>query len=236
MAFIRTFIFFVGYWFLTIIYGTGSAFTWLLPPLIRHKVVSSWTTAIVIWLRIACGVRYKVIGLDNLPVRGEKPVVALAKHQSAWETLYLQSLLWPATTVLKRELLNIPFFGWGLRALNPIPIDRSNPRVALKQVKTIGAERIEQGYNVILFPEGTRMKVGEKGTYARSGADIAVTANANVIPIAHNAGHCWPPGKFTKYAGLITVSIGHPISTEGKNTKQVMAEVEEWIEGEMGRI
>lgn len=234
MAFIRSLIFFIGYWALTIVYGSTTLFLWLLPKMFAHKFITSWTTIIIWWLKLTCGVRYQVLGKENIP---QTPgFIVLSKHQSAWETLFLQSLFWPSTTILKRELLHIPFFGWGLRVLNPIAINRSNPREALKQVKTIGCERLQQGFNIILFPEGTRMPPGEKGTYARSGADIAINANVPILPIAQNAGSYWPKGGFSKFPGEITVSIGPVIHPEGKNSKGIMQEVETWIETEMQRI
>lgn len=235
MPFFRSTIFSIGYFILTVSYGTLSLLTWLLPFLIRHRIIASWTTVVIVWLRIACGVRYQVIGSEKITDRN-KTYVILSKHQSAWETLFLQSLFWPASTVLKLELLNIPFFGWGLRALKPIAIDRSNPRIALRQVKEKGLQRLDEGLNIILFPEGTRMAPGEKGTYARSGADIAISAGVEIIPIALNAAHCWPSKSYTKYPGLVTVSLGPLIQTEGKRSKDVMKEVEEWIEAEMKKI
>lgn len=235
MSFIRSCIFNVGYFILTISYGSISIFVWLFPPLLRHKIISSWTSVVIQWLRLSCGVRYQVLGKANLATDA-KPIVVLSKHQSAWETLFLQSLFWPAATILKKELLNIPFFGWGLRAMNPIGIDRSNPREALRQVKREGVQRIQAGLNLILFPEGTRMAPGEKGTYARSGADIAINAQVDIVPIALNAARCWPSNSFTKYPGLITVSIGPRINTTDKTNREVMQEVETWIEGEMGKI
>lgn len=236
MASLRSFVFFIGYFVLTIVYGSASVFCWLLPPRPRHKAISSWTTLIIWWIRLACGVRYQVIGRENLQGL-PSPMMILSKHQSTWETLYLQNLFWPAATVLKKELLRIPFFGWGLRAMDPIGIDRSNPRDALRQVKNEGIERLQRGLNIILFPEGTRMAPGERGSYARSGADIAISANVPIVPIAiHNAALCWPAKKFAKYPGLITVSIGPAILVGEKSSKEVMAEVEEWIEGEMLRL
>ncbi len=235
MVFLRSLIFFLGYFVLTVSYGTVSLLTWLLPPLVRHKIVSSWTTVVIVWLRIACGVRYEVIGREHIAA-AKSPTVILSKHQSAWETLYLQSLFWPAATVLKKELLAIPFFGWGLRAMNPIAIDRSNPREALRQVKEKGLQRLQRGLNLILFPEGTRMAPGQRGTYARSGADIASKAHKDIIPVALNAAKCWPSKSFAKYPGLVTVSIGPLIKTEGRSSKEIMREVERWIETEMARI
>src|SRR5690606_887421 len=120
--------------------------------------------------------------------------------------------------------------------LRPIPIDRSNPRVALRQVKEIGLQRLDEQLNILLFPEGTRIPVGKKGTYARSGADIAATGNVPIVPVAVNAGTCGPPGKFTKKPGLVTVSIGPSIQASGRTSKEVMQEVESWIENEMARL
>lgn len=235
MVFTRSLMFTFGYFILTVSYGTLSVFTWLLPPRIRHRTISSWTRAVIVWLRISCGVRYQLIGQEHIRDISF-PAMILSKHQSAWETLYLQGIFWPAATVLKQELLRIPFFGWGLRAMSPIAIDRSHPRKALKQVKEMGATRLSQGFNVILFPEGTRMPPGEKGVYARSGADIAATTNAPIIPIALNAARCWPSGSFRKYPGLITVSVGPMIHSQGKRSKEIMAEVEDWIETETKRL
>lgn len=201
----------------------------------RHRIIASWTTIVIFWLRLVCGVRYQVLGKENLATIA-KPAVVLSKHQSAWETLYLQSLFWPASTVLKKELLKIPFFGWGLRALRPIAIDRSNPKQALKDVKTKGLNRLENGLNVILFPEGTRMAAGERGTYARSGADIAIKSERDILPVALNAARCWPSNSFLKYPGLITVSIGPIIPSSEKTSKELMKDVEDWIEAEMQRI
>ncbi len=238
LSYIRSSIFSVGYFILTVSYGTLSVLTWVLPSLLRHRIIASWTTVVIHWLCISCGVRYQVLGKENLSPNDAKDVahVVLSKHQSAWETLFLQSLFWPAATVLKKELLRIPFFGWGLIALRPIAIDRSNPREALRQVKQKGLNRLASGLNIILFPEGTRMAPGERGTYARSGADIAISAGVSILPIALNAAHCWPSNQFLKKPGLVTVSIGPKISTEGKRSKEVMKEVEDWIETEMEKI
>ncbi len=190
---------------------------------------------VIFWLKISCGVSYQVLGRENIQAV-KQPCMVLSKHQSAWETLFLQGLFWPSSTILKKELLNIPFFGWGLRALYPIAIDRSNPRAALRQVKTKGVEHLQAGFNIILFPEGTRMQLGERGTYARSGADIALDGNVDILPVALDAARCWPPKSFIKKPGIITVSVGSAIKVEGKSSKEVTKEVENWIEGEMEAI
>jgi len=229
LAWIRSLIFGTGYFVFTIVYGSLSLPLFFFPARARHKITVSWTHLIIFWARICCGVKFRVIGMENIEKR-RWPVVVLSKHQSTWETLFLQGLFWPASTILKKELLSIPFFGWGLRALRPIAIDRKDTRTALREVKAQGKRRLEEGLNLIIFPEGTRIACGAKGKYARSGADIAVENNVSIIPIAHNAGSLWPSKRFIKQAGTITVVVGSEISPQGRDSRGLMSEVENWIE------
>ncbi len=236
MAHFRSFIFLLGYTLFTTVYGVLSLPLKILPARTQHRIIISWTHIIIFWVRISCGLRYRVIGKENIS-KVDMPVVILSKHQSAWETFFLQGLFWPASTVLKKELLKIPFFGWGLASLRPIAIDRSNPRSALREVKEQGLKRIEQGNNLLLFPEGTRVPIGQRGKYARSGAEIAKTAGRPILPVSHNAGSCWGiGGSFLKKPGLITVVIGAPISVDEKDTRQLTQEVEDWIESTLEDI
>lgn len=203
------------------------------PYSFRYKVVTSWNRVSVRWMRTICGVRYEIIGAENVP---NGPYVVLAKHQSDWETLFLQYYFAPLSTILKKELLRIPFFGWGLASLRPIAIDRSNPREAIKQLRRLGQQRIEEGNNVLVFPEGTRMAFGEAGNYARGGADIACSAGVPIIPVAHNAGLCCPPRSYMKFSGTVTVSIGKPIDSKNKTSRELTAEVKDWIENEIANM
>ncbi|MBB3169816.1 1-acyl-sn-glycerol-3-phosphate acyltransferase [Simiduia aestuariiviva] len=183
------------------------------------------------WLTVTCGVQYELKGLEHLP---KQPSVILANHQSAWETLVLQYLFQPASTVLKKELLNIPFFGWCLRAMEPIAIDRKNPREALRAVKKDGVDRLASGNHVLIFPEGTRKVPGKLGTFARSGADIACAGEYDVIPVAHNAGICWPAHQWIKRPGKVTLTVGPAITTANKNSKAVTEEARAWIAAQLG--
>ncbi len=236
LAFIRACLFLFGYSLFTISYGALSLPLRLLPELTRHRIIISWTHVVVWWAKLTCGIKYEIIGKEKLKsVQG--PAVILSKHQCAWETFFLQGLFWPASTVLKRELLSLPFFGWGLSALRPIAIDRDNPREALKQVKTQGLQKLETGTNLILFPEGTRVLIGDRVKYARSGADIAVKAGVPIIPICHNAGAYWGQEKsFIKKPGVIKVVIGDPIDSASASSKEITAEVEEWVEDTLTKI
>ena len=180
--------------------------SWL-PFKLRFNIVSSVNHLFIGWLRIICGVRYQVVGKENLPQ--DRPFVLLVNHQSEWETIYLQLLVKPISTVLKKELLRIPFFGWALKITRPIAIDRGSPKQALRQTLEEGIKRLSTGISVLIFPEGTRVSPGEKGKYARGGINIAIKANAPIVPIALNAGEFWPADKFLKFPGTISVVIGN---------------------------
>ncbi len=232
LIFVRSLLFALGYWLATFVYGLLVVFLVFIPPMRAHKFLTSWCWLIIWWLRVTCGVRYRVLGQEHIKA-ASGPRVILSKHQSTWETLKLQSMFWPASTILKRELLLIPFFGWGLRRFQPIAINRDKPREALKQVKTEGVARIGSGLNVLLFPEGTRVMPGQSGKYARSGPEIALAAGVDILPVAVNAGHCWPARRFLKYPGVVTVAVGPPIAPEGKTSRELIEQVEQWIEATM---
>ncbi|HSO06851.1 MAG TPA: lysophospholipid acyltransferase family protein, partial [Pelomicrobium sp.] len=156
--------------------------------------------------------------------------------QSAWETLAFQEIFPPQVWVLKKSLLWIPFLGWGLGMMSPIAIDRKRTREAMKHTVELGRRRLDYGFWVVIFPEGTRVRPGERGRYRSGGAVLAVETGAPVVPVAHNAGRVWPKNSFVKHPGTVTVSIGPPIATPGRDAADVIREVEDWIETEMARI
>jgi len=158
--------------------------------------------------------------------------VILSQHQSAWETLAFQEIFPPQVMVLKRELLWIPFFGWGLALMSPIAIDRARGMAALRELARKGRERLAQGFWVVIFPEGTRVPVGQKRAYQQGGAWLAVNCGVPVVPVAHNAGKLWPRNAFLKHAGTVTVRIGPRIDTAGRQPKDVIAQVKSWVEAQ----
>lgn len=218
---------FYFFYFLSVIWFglTGSLFFWL-PYRFRVSYISLWNRFIVGLARIFIGVKVNVIGRENIP---STPCVIMCKHQSEWETFYLQTIFPHLCTILKKELLSIPFFGWALRQMEPIAIDRSSPKEALRKVQETGLKRLKQNRSVLIFPEGTRVKPGERGRYARSGANLAIASESMILPIAHNAGVYWQ-NKQKKQAGTITFVIGSPICSTNKSAKQLINEVENWIE------
>ena len=202
-----------------------------LPYAKRYFVTSRWNVFIIWLAKALCGIRYQIKGWDNLP---DAPVILLCKHQSAWETIFLLCKMpRPLVFVLKRELLYVPFFGWALGLLRMIPIDRNKGKDAFAQVVTQGRKRLADGQWVIMFPEGTRIPVGQTGKYKGGGARLAVETNTMVVPIALNAGECWGKNSFVKTPGLVTVSIGKPIAPDGRTPVELMQLVENWIESEM---
>lgn len=197
----------------------------------RYHVTSYWNRFIIGAAKVVCGIRYRMKGTENFP---DSPAIVLSKHQSAWETIfYFYAMPRPLVYVFKKELLYIPFFGWGIGLLRMIPIDRKKSKDAFSQVLEQGRKRLSDGQWIAMFPEGTRFQPGQKGKYKGGGARLAVETGAVVVPVAMNAGECWPKNSFIKKPGLITVSIGKPISSEGKTASELMQEVENWIESEM---
>jgi 1-acyl-sn-glycerol-3-phosphate acyltransferase len=203
------------------------------PRLTRYYVIIGWTR-VALWLtRRLLGIEYEVHGRANIP---REPCVILSKHQSAWETIAFTWIFPPHVYVIKRELLSLPFLGWGLALMSPIAIDRTNRKRAMQRVIELGSERFRQGFSIMIYPEGTRVAVGRRGVYKLGGAVLAVATGARALPVAHNAGIVWPRKSFIKFPGKVTVVIGPPIDTTGLTEEQVMRRAEEWIEGEMTRL
>ncbi len=217
----------------TVVFSFVALLTFPFGPFVRYRIITLWNRFVVGAARIICGIRYEIKGMENLP---GSPVIVMAKHQSAWETIALPILLPPQAQVLKKELLAIPFFGWGLGMLSPIAIDRKAGKEALRQIVAQGAARIEQGFWVMIYPEGTRVKPGEIGRYGIGGAWLATHTGTPVLPVAHNAGEVWPRHSFIKHPGTITVSIGPVISSQGKKADALNEEVKAWIESEMKQL
>lgn len=205
-----------------------------LAPIPRYRFIGIWARVILFLARHILGIRHRVIGLEHLPASG--PAIVMSKHQSAWETIAFQLIFPPLSFVLKKELLKIPFFGWGLAMISPIAIDREAGREALKDIESQGADRLAKGFWVLIFPEGTRVRHGDKGKYNIGGAWLAAKSGVPVIPVAHDAGRLWPKNAFLKRPGEITVVVGPAIETAGKKPAVINSEVEAWIEAEMRKL
>ncbi len=192
----------------------------------RHALAQRLAGAILTTARTVAGIRYRIHGRENLP---DTPCVVCANHESAWETYLLGWLIQPQSAVLKKELLAIPFYGWAVRHLSPIAIDRNRPTTAIKQLLRQGSEALKAGRWVVIYPEGTRVRPGETVRYNKGAASLAIRNGVPIVPVAHNAGDCWPRGTVAKYPGTVQVVLGPPIPTQGRRPDDVMADVESWI-------
>jgi 1-acyl-sn-glycerol-3-phosphate acyltransferase len=188
-------------------------------------------------LKLLCGVQVRVTGMENLPQGKTSPGILLVKHQSTLETFLMPTLMpHPLAYVFKRELIYIPFFGWAMGRMDMIHIDRSQRAQAFAKVVEQGKRLLAQGIWVIMFPEGTRIPRGKTGTYKLGGTRLAIATGAPVIPIAVTSAKCWPRKSFLKRPGIVDVSIGKPIPSQGREPEEMMREVQAWIEGEMRRL
>jgi 1-acyl-sn-glycerol-3-phosphate acyltransferase len=215
----------------------------LLTPLVSsqrlYRVCVGWLATAVWGAQVFCGVRYRVHGLDNVPsaADGTAAVVLAPKHQSAWETFAFPAIMpHPLAYVFKRELLWIPFFGWAIGRLDMIHINRGKGSEAWRKVSEQGQRLMKQGSWVIMFPEGTRTPRGAQGEYKSGASRLAITAGVPVVPIAVTSARCWPRKSFLLRPGVIDVSIGPAIPSQGRRPDELMREVERWIEAEMRRL
>jgi 1-acyl-sn-glycerol-3-phosphate acyltransferase len=227
MTWLRSGVFAATLVLVTPVYALLALATLPLPRMARYRVISGWSRLVVFLAKTIVGINWRVEGREHLPAR---PAVILSKHQSAWETLAFQQIFPPQVHVLKRELLWIPFFGWGLALMSPISIDRSRGVAALREIARRGRERLAQGFWVVVFPEGTRVAPGERRPYQLGGAWLAAASGAPIVPVAHNAGLLWPRNAFVKRPGTVTVRIGPPIDTANRDPKTLNTLVETWIE------
>lgn len=197
------------------------------PP---FTLARAYTQVMLKWVEVSCGITYQVSGWENVP---KSPVIIMSKHQSAWETIFIESAFPSQCWIVKKELLWLPFVGWGLMAIRAIAIDRSSGSTAREQIVEQGAERLKEGHWVTIFPEGTRIAPGKRGRYGIGGALLATRTGTPILPIAHNAGEYWGRYAFKKKPGTVKVVIGPLIQPEGRDVISVNTEVENWIEDQM---
>jgi 1-acyl-sn-glycerol-3-phosphate acyltransferase len=233
MSALRSLLFLLFQLVVTPLYAFVMCATFWLPRVPRYLMAKSWCGMNLRGARWICGIRWRVEGIENIPTT---PHVIMSKHSSTWETLSLTQYFPPLAYVAKKELLAIPFFGWGFACSSPITIDRSAGRDAMEQIIEQGRDRFRQGFWIVVYPEGTRIRVGTRSRYKTGGARLARELGVPILPVAHNAGYLWPKGIFGKRAGTLTMTIGKPIAPGDKDVATLTREVEAWIEGEVARL
>ncbi|MBU2865353.1 1-acyl-sn-glycerol-3-phosphate acyltransferase [Reinekea forsetii] len=228
LATIRTFIFYVIVVPFTFAWAAFfGLFAFIIPYPLRSKVViGGWARFLDVCTRWILGIHCRVHGRENIP---KQAGVIISNHQSAWETYFLQILFAPQSQVAKSSLLKIPIFGWTFSLMKPIAIDRSNRRQAMAQVIEKGSQRIQDGSFVLIFPEGTRTKPGAPLPFRKGGVLLAQEANADVIPISHNAGEFWLNDRFAKRSGTVDIIVHPPIHSKDKDADVLLKEVESTV-------
>ncbi len=191
----------------------------------RQKFLSQWAIFCMWWLKITLNIKTKVVGRENII---NSSCIIISNHQSTWETLAFQTIFPAHTWVLKRELLWLPVFGWSLALLNPIIINRGEKLNAIKKVIKQGADRLEKGISIVIYPEGTRQPYKKLGVYQNGGSAIAKKTGYSIVPVYHNAGKIWPKGSFIKKPGVITVVIGEAISQSNLKPSEVTENIRQW--------
>jgi len=204
-----------------------------LPYRHRFAMARGWARGLLWVLERLCGLKFVVEGRERIPSGAH---IVMSNHSSAWETIAQFVIFPPHVWVLKRELLWIPFVGWGLKVLRPIAINRGESHRAVNQVVEQGKARLADGLWIIIFPEGTRVMAGETKKFGLSGALLATATGKLVIPLSHNAGSFWPRRSFVKKSGTIRVVIGEPIASVGKNPRQLNEEIRQSIEAGLAKI
>lgn len=226
MRLIRSIIFFIGMVLSICLWVVPCVIARLFPYKVCFAIVSSWCTFNVKWLRLTCGINYEITGIENIP---DRPCVIMSNHQSTWETLAFPAIFPTLTWVIKRELLFIPLFGWGIASTQPIALNRKQGRSAFKQLIKDGKEKLGLGRFILIFPEGTRIPYNEERELKIGGFVLAKKAKADILPVAHDAGRLWPRKGFVKTPGTIHLHIGKPICTQENTTEELRQQYSTWL-------
>lgn len=230
---IRSTLFWIAFLPMLLVSASLVSLAFFMPLGFRIGLIKIWISYSLGCLRLTCGLGYEVEGLENIPDHG---FIVMSKHSSTWETIAIQRFFRPLVWVVKRELTWIPFFGWALKAMNAIALDRGTGRKAINQLVQESRQRMDQGRILMLFPEGTRVPPGQVRPFKLGGAIVSQQTGYRVLPIAHNAGEFWPRHSWIKWPGTIRIVIGKPIDPEGKTAEQIVGEVARWILAECDRI
>ena len=233
MTTLRSLLFLLGSIPITTVFGILVPLGGLFGVHVAAAFARNYTKVMLVWVEWSLGISYEVQGWEHVP---PGPVILMSKHQSAWETLFMEAKFPDQCWIVKKELLWLPFVGWGLIAIKCIAIDRSSGHSARDQIVEQGAARLKDGLWVTIFPEGTRMAPGKVGRYGIGGALLATRTGTPILPMAHNAGEYWGRYTFKKRAGRVKVVIGPPIQTAGRDVVTVNREVQDWIESRMREI
>lgn len=230
--FIRSILFYILLTFWTILLGLICIPFLILPPVYLYKPARLWIRGIFLFLKYITKITHEIRGLENIP---KQSILIASKHQSAFETFALFYYLHKAIFIHKKQLYLIPIFGLYLKKINMISIDRKGGGSAMRQMLKETKEKKLNGYSIIIFPEGTRKKPGDKPDYKSGFIGIYKKMNTKILPIAVNSGICWPKNTFIKKSGHIIIKI-LPAIESGIDRKNILSIVENKIEEATNQI
>ena len=193
----------------------------------RIYLMRKWCLLVLKSLEFFCNINYKLEGFENMP---QESVIYLSNHSSALETFIFSAYLPAHSVILKRSLLWIPIWGWSMAMMKPIAIDRKQGKAAFKSMLKISKERVANGRPILIFPEGTRVREGERVEFKKGAFLLATNLKIPIVPISHNCGLVWAKHAFLKKAGTVNIKMGEPISSEGKSIEQLMQESRAWVD------
>jgi 1-acyl-sn-glycerol-3-phosphate acyltransferase len=229
---------FIKWLFIVYLLGSGTLYSigiLVLYPFVgrsgRYWLAVQWCRALVVVMRWLPGITCSVEGLEHLP---EGPSIILCRHESTWETLAFLALFPRRISfVFKEDLLRIPFFGWVLRGLDMVRLNRGSPRQAHLAVTQECAERLAKGDVVVIFPEGTRVAHGAPLRLTSGGIRLACATGAPVVPVVHNAGKVWPAKGWPDGAGHIEVIVGPAFPSQDTSQQELSRAVHDWMKAEL---
>lgn len=222
---VRAFLFYAGLIAWTVLVGVVAVPTFALPRRVLVRAARLWAQGVVAWLAVTVGLRHRVRGA--IP---SGPVIVACRHQSAWETLALATVIDDPAVVLKHELLWLPIFGWYLARIGMIPIDRAGGAGALRRMVRAARHALAQGRPIVVFPEGTRVAPGVRRDYHPGIYALYRELALPVVPAALDSGAFWPRRSFAKRAGTITLEF-LPAIAPGLARHDFMAELRRRIDG-----
>jgi 1-acyl-sn-glycerol-3-phosphate acyltransferase len=234
MLFIRSLLFNTLALIANIVFFTLLLPTLMLPyPTYMRLIGKNWMR-MTLWLfKTIIGVEHEVRGRENIPKSGGYMVAV--KHQSAWETMAVAYEFPYPTWILKRELMWVPIFGWHLKKTEQIPINRGKKSQVMREMNACAHERIAQGRQVMIFPEGTRRPIGAPPDYKSGVCHLYAELKVPCVLVAHNAGLCWPKRGFLKYPGKIIMNILPPLPA-GLDKRVFLERVQNQIEEASNRL
>jgi 1-acyl-sn-glycerol-3-phosphate acyltransferase len=228
ISYIRSFLFYVILAISLVIISLTFPVCIFIERKFRQKIILSWVVFFRWWIRICCGVRIVIRGNVDV-VNSPNKKIYFSNHQGFIETLVLYQQFIPTATILKDVLLSWPIIGWALRLLSSIPINRGRGSEAVKKIFSMGEELLSAGFSLIYYPEGTRRKPRDLGVYKKTGAELALQTNSEIVPIVHNAGECWYGGDFVIRPGKVEFFIGDAILPKD-NAVETTKIIRDWTE------